>query len=85
MFDSIMEMTGLVLITLPIVVLILSFVAQLIFKKEHAIILINLVFWLIVTFGLFDASFLVYTFVYTLVSIMGIVLANLTLKIIEKP
>lgn len=75
---------GLVLFTLPVIVLVISFIAQLIFKNELAIIIINFVIWFIAAFTIFNTSFLVYVFIYTLIAILGIVIANLVLKMFER-
>lgn len=41
--------------------------------------------YLIAAFTVFDTRFLVYTFLYTLIAIMGVVLGNLVLKMFGKP
>lgn len=83
MFSNI-DPAGLVLFTLPVSVFVLSFVLQMIFRNELAIIIINFVIWFIAAFTIFNRSFLVYVFLYTLISIIGIVLANLILKMFNK-
>ena len=71
---------GLVLFTLPLLVFIISLVMQLIFKKRLIILLINFVWWLIGTFTIFNSSFLIYCFIYTVISLVGTLIADLIIK-----
>ena len=68
---------GMVLFTYPLLVLIISIVMQLIFKKMSVILLINFGGWLIATFIIFDPSFLIWCFVYTLISFFGTLIGDL--------
>ncbi|HLQ82316.1 MAG TPA: DUF2651 family protein [Pseudogracilibacillus sp.] len=83
--SNLIDMVEIIWIVLPVIVLVISFIIQLIFKKEFLIIIGNFMIWFIVILVVFDISFIVYPFIYTLVAIIGIVLANLTLKIMKKP
>ena len=75
---------GLVLFTLPLSVLVISIVMQLIFKKRSIILLINFVVWLIATFAIFNSSFLIYCFIYTVISLLGTFIADLIIKFKNK-
>lgn len=68
---------GMVIFTYPLVVLIISVVMQLIFKKMFVILLINFGIWLIVTFTIFNSSFLIWCFVYTFISFFGTLIGDL--------
>ncbi|MFT5875329.1 MAG: hypothetical protein ACI8WT_004312 [Clostridium sp.] len=68
---------GMVIFTYPLLVLVISLVMQLIFKKMFAILLINFVFWLIAAFTIFNSSFLIWCFVYTFISFLGTVIGDL--------
>ena len=78
------DLMGLVLFTLPLSVLVISIVMQLIFKKRLIILLINFVGWLIATFAIFNSSFLIYCFIYTLISLLGTFIADLIIKFKNK-
>ena len=75
---------GLVLFTLPLMVLLISIVMQLIFKKRLVILLITFVCCLIATFTLFNSSFLIYCFVYTFISLLGTFIGDLVTKLNRK-
>lgn len=78
------NMMGLVLFTLPLVVFVISIVMQLILKKRLIILLINFVFWVVATFTMFNSSFLIYCFIYTLISLLGTFTADLISKFRNK-
>lgn len=62
---------GLVLVTLPLLIFVVSLVMQLIFKKRLIILVVSFVLCLIATFTVFNLSFLIYSFVYTIISLLG--------------
>ncbi|WP_414648694.1 DUF2651 family protein [Clostridium sp.] len=68
---------GLVLFTLPLLVFVVSFLMQLIFKKRLIILLINFSCWLIATFTIFNSSFIIYCFIYTFISFIGTLICDL--------
>lgn len=71
------------LFILPMFVLVMSFVTQLIFRKKLVILAVNFIVWVIATFTLFNESFFIYCFLYTIVALAGTFLADFT-KIILK-
>lgn len=71
---------GLVLFTFPLLVFIISIVMKLIFGKRLIILLLNFVCWLIATFTVFNSSFLIYCFIYTFISLVGTLVADLIIK-----
>ena len=75
---------GLVLFTLPVIVFVLSIIAQLIFNNRLAILIINFIIWVIAAFTVFNTSFLIYTLAYTVIALIGVLIADLILKITKK-
>lgn len=78
--NNIIDPMGLVLFTFPLLVLVISIVMQLIFKKRLMILLINFVCWSVATFTIFNSSFLIYSFIYTFISLLGTLIADLIIK-----
>jgi hypothetical protein len=74
----------LVLIIFPLLTFIISLLGQLLIKKK--VILLSIVFigYLIATFTLFNSSFLIWCFVYTAISLVGTLIADLILKYKKK-
>ena len=70
---------GLVIFTLPVLTLIISIILQLIFKKRLVIVVANFFFWLILTFTVFNSSFLIWVIVYTIIALIGTFIADLIL------
>lgn len=71
------ESMEMILFTYPLLVVLTSLVMQLIFKKMLVILLINFVFWMIVTFTVFNSSFLIWCFIYTFISMFGTLVGDL--------
>ena len=70
----------LILIILPLFTLIISLVSQILIKKKIIILSIIFLGYLIATFTIFNSSFLLWCFIYTFVSLIGTLLADLILK-----
>ena len=75
---------GIVLFTYPLIVFVLSLIMELILKKKVGILLINFVFWLILTFTVLNSSFLIYCFIYTVISFLGTLMADLIISMKNK-
>jgi hypothetical protein len=73
-----------VLIILPLLTLLVSLVLQLFIKKK--IIILGIVFtgYLIATYMVFNSSFLMWCFVYTAISLIGTLIADIILKYRKK-
>ncbi|MBU3097899.1 MULTISPECIES: DUF2651 family protein [Clostridium] len=71
---------GLVLFTLPLLIFVLSIAMQFIFKKRLVILFTTFVCCLVATFTMFNSSFLIYCFIYTLISLLGTLLGDVILK-----
>ena len=89
MFDlNITNPMGFVLVTLPLVVFVASLVMQLIFRKRLIILVVSFVLCLIATFTVFNSSFLIYSFIYTIISLLGTLSGDLIIicrnKLIKK-
>jgi hypothetical protein len=61
----------------PLAVFFISIVMQLIFRKMLVILIVNTVFWLIVTFTMFDSNFLIWCFIYTFIAFFGTLIGDL--------
>ncbi|MBK5241452.1 DUF2651 family protein [Clostridium sp.] len=61
----------------PLTVFFISIVMQLIFRKMLVILIVNIVFWLIVTFTMFDLNFLIWCFIYTFIAFFGTLIGDL--------
>lgn len=75
---------GMVFIIFPIITFIASLVLQVIIKKQLIIIGSIFICWLIVSFTLFNKSFLIWCLVYAVISIIGTLIANLAMKLLNK-
>ncbi|MGH4123167.1 MAG: DUF2651 family protein [Clostridium sp.] len=71
------ESMVMILFIYPLLVVLTSLVMQLIFKRMLIILLINFVFWLIVTFTIFNPGFLIWCFIYTFISMFGTLIGDL--------
>ena len=71
---------GLVLFTLPLLTLVISFVMQLFIKKKIIVISVVFVAYLIATFVYFNSTFLIWCFFYTVISLIGTLIADWVLK-----
>lgn len=70
----------LTLIILPLFTLIISLVSQILIKKKIIILSIVFIGYLIATFTIFNSTFLIWCFIYTFISLIGTLLADLILK-----
>jgi len=75
---------GIILFTYPLLVFTISLVLQLIFKRRLIILLINLVFWFILTLTIFNSTFLIYCFIYSIISLTGTFAGDLINKLKSK-
>lgn len=73
------EQMGMVIFIYPLAVFFISIVMQLIYKKMLVILIVNIVFWLIVAFTMFDSNFLIWCFIYTFIAFFGTVIGDLIL------
>jgi hypothetical protein len=74
-----------VLIIFPLITLVISFIVQLLIKKKAIILSIVFISYLVATFTLFNSSFLIWCFVYTAISLVGTLIADLILKYKKDP
>lgn len=74
----------LVLIILPLSTFIISLIGQFLMKKKVIILSIVFIGYLIATFTLFNSSFLIWCFVYTVISLVGTLTADLILRYKKK-
>lgn len=75
---------GMVLIILPTLTFIVSLILQLLMKKKIIILGIVFIVYLIATYTVFNSSFLIWCFVYTGISLIGTLIADLILKYSKK-
>ncbi|MDP4178578.1 MAG: DUF2651 family protein [Bacillota bacterium] len=75
---------GLILITLPILTFIISLIGQLFIKKKIIILSIVFILYLAATFIIFNSSFLIWCFIYTGISAIGTLIADLIIKCKKK-
>lgn len=75
---------GMILIIFPLFTFITSLIVQLLMKKKIIILTIVFIGYLIATFTLFNSSFLIWCFVYTGISLVGTLIADLILKYKKK-
>ncbi|AGK98625.1 DUF2651 family protein [Clostridium pasteurianum] len=75
---------GLILIGFPLFTFIISLIIQLLIKKKIIILSIVFIGYLIATFVLFNSSFLIWCFIYTAISLIGTIIADLILKFKKK-
>lgn len=67
---------GLILITLPLVTFILSITLQLLVKQKIIVLSGVFITYLILTFTVFNSSFLIWCFVYTGIALIGTLIAD---------
>lgn len=75
---------GLVLVTLPVVTFVLSIILQLLIKKKIIILSATFIIYLILTFTVFNSSFLIWCFVYTGIAFVGTLNADIALRALNK-
>lgn len=75
---------GLILIILPLLTFIISLVSQILIKKKIVILSIVFIGYLIATFTIFNSSFLIWCFIYTFISLIATLLADLIIKYTKK-
>lgn len=75
---------GLILIGFPLFTFIISLILQLFIKKKVIILSAFFIGYLIATFVLFNSSFLIWCFIYTFISLIGTIIADLILKYKKK-
>ncbi|MBU3144071.1 DUF2651 family protein [Clostridium sp. CF012] len=75
---------GLTLLTLPLIAFCVGLVAQLISMKRLIILGAIFTVTLILTFAVFNSTFLIYCFIYTGIAELGTLLADLIIKVIKK-
>lgn len=68
---------GMVLVILPLLTFIISFILQLLIKKKAIIVGTVFIGYLIFTYTLSNTSFLFWCFVYTFISLVGTLVADL--------
>ena len=71
---------GLVIFTLPLLTLTISFGIQLLIKKKLITLGIILLAYLIATFVFFNVTFLIWCFVYTVIAWIGTLIADWVLN-----
>jgi hypothetical protein len=76
---------GMVLMILPVLTFMASLIGQLLIKKKVIILGVVFVGYIIATYTVFNSSFLIWCFVYTLIALLGTLLADLILKFKRKP
>lgn len=75
---------GMILIILPLLTFILSLITQYFIKKKAIILSIVFIGYLIATFTIFNSTFFIWCFIYTLISFIGTLIADLILKYTKK-
>jgi hypothetical protein len=73
-----------VLIIFPLITFVVSIIAQLLLKKKLWILGFVFILYLIATYTVFNSSFLMWCFVYTGISFIGTLIADLILKFRKK-
>jgi hypothetical protein len=71
---------GLVIFSLPLLTLVISFVMQLFIQKKLIVVSIVFIGYLIATFVFFNSTFFIWCFVYTGIALVGTLIADLVLK-----
>ncbi len=64
----------------PFFTVILSFIAQLLIKKKGPIVLAVFLFYVLLTFTVFNSSFFMWSIGYAGIALLGTLLADLVLK-----
>lgn len=75
---------GMILIILPLFTFVVSLILQLFIKRKIIILGIIFTVYLVATYTVFNSSFLMWCFVYTGISLIGTLVADLILKYREK-
>lgn len=75
---------GLILITLPLLTFVLSIVLQLLVKRKAIVLGGIFIVYLVLTFTVFNSSFLFWCFVYTGIALIGTLIADFTFKLAKK-
>lgn len=75
---------AMILEVFPLITFIASFIMQLIIKKKIIILSFVFIVYLIATFVLFNSSFLIWCFIYTGISLIATLIADLILKLSKK-
>ncbi|MCI9365622.1 MAG: DUF2651 family protein [Clostridia bacterium] len=75
--------TLLLLFALPIATIIIASVLEYIIKSPIAVTALIFAIYLIVTFAVFDASFLVYAIIYTILALISAILTRVILNLIN--
>ena len=70
----------LVFFILPLLTIVISVILQLVIKKKLVVVSIVFVAYLIATFVLFNSTFLIWCFVYTVISFIGTIIGDLIIK-----
>jgi uncharacterized membrane protein len=71
---------GLVFFILPLVTIVISVILQIVIKKKLIVIGIVFIAYLIATFVFFNSTFIVWCFVYTVISLIGTLIGDLIIK-----
>lgn len=71
----------LILILLPILTLLVSFILELIIRKKIVVIGIIFLIYLLATFTIFNSSFLIWVLIYMILALVGTLLADLIINI----
>jgi hypothetical protein len=74
----------LVFFIFPILTIVISVILQLIIKRKLAVICIVFIAYLIATFVLFNSTFLIWCFVYAVISFLGTIIGDLIIKYSKK-
>lgn len=61
----------LVLLLFPLLSFLIGIIGQVIFKKASLVVSFIFLLWLILTFTVFNSSFLIWIFVYTILAFLG--------------
>lgn len=75
---------GMILIILPLFTFVVSLILQLFIKRKIIILCIIFTVYLVATYTVFNSSFLMWCFVYTGISLIGTLVADLILKYRKK-
>ena len=76
---------GMVLVVFPVSIFIISILLQIIIKKKLVITSFIFGVFLVATFTIFNSSFLIWCFVYTVISYIGTIIGDFILKYRNKP
>lgn len=68
------------LIIFPLVSFSFGVIGQIFIKKVHVVVGITFLGWLIATFTIFNESFLIWVFIYSVLSLIGAVITNFATK-----